>query len=94
MVGPLFKVVLYSECPGVVDDGNRVVQPIPMPGTLPYAYMDACKEVSWSAECTTCQKTVASRAQAQPHIAEEHTVIAYCEQTPVNPPVSNHLICI
>ena len=68
---------------GVVDDGNRVVQPIPMPGTLPYAYMDACREVSWSAECTTCQKTVASRAQAQPHIAEQHTVIATCDQTPV-----------
>ena len=54
-----------------------------MPGTLPYAYMDACREVSWSAECTTCQKTVASRAQAQPHIAEQHTVIATCDQTPV-----------
>ena len=77
----IVRLITLGVC--VTDDGNRIVQPVPVPGTLPYAYMDACRQVPWSAECTTCQTEVTSRAQAQQHISQEHSVIATCEQTPV-----------
>ena len=68
----------------IVDDGNRSIQPIPMPGDLPYAYIHACREIPWSVECLTCHKAISTRAEAQPHLTKKHQVIATCDQTPVS----------
>ncbi len=65
------------------DDPKKAPQPVPLPGDVPRAFMDACREVTWRAECSDCHVAVTSRADAQKHIHRKHMVVARADSSPV-----------
>ncbi len=80
------------QCPGIfmtfdifdTDDYNVRGVPIPVSGQLVEAFVTACKDMTWSAECITCNEGVTNRSEAQNHLEQKHQVLALAEQSPVS----------